>query len=353
MIVRIPYSLALAVASGAVAAAATPLARALAMRIGALDRPGPRRVHREPVPSLGGLAFVAAVLGVAWVARALPGPARALTGGPLVGLTFASIPILALGVVDDLRGVSAHAKLGVQICAALVLSLFGYGVTAITNPFGGTLSAHALNAPLTVAWVLLVTNAINLIDGLDGLAAGVVAVVSGTLWWVGHAHGDMYVMFLSAILVGATIGFLPFNFPTARVFMGDTGSQFLGLTLAALSLLENRKGTTTLTLLFPIVALGLPLIDSVTAFGRRVLAGRPVFHADSEHIHHRLLRLGWSPHAAVIALWLLSALLGLAAVMLEPLERRTAGWLAMLLALLLLVIFEVVKYFAAKRQASD
>jgi UDP-GlcNAc:undecaprenyl-phosphate GlcNAc-1-phosphate transferase len=351
--VRIPYSLALAVASGAVAAAATPLARALAVRIGALDRPGPRRVHREPVPSLGGLAFVAAVLGVAWVARALPGPARELTGGPLVGLTFASIPIIALGVVDDLRGVSAHAKLGVQICAALVLSLFGYGVTAITNPFGGTLFAHALNAPLTVAWVLLVTNAINLIDGLDGLAAGVVAVVSGTLWWVGHVHGDMYVMFLSAILVGATLGFLPFNFPSARVFMGDTGSQFLGLTVAALSLLENRKGTTTLTLLFPIVALGLPLIDSVTAFGRRVLAGRPVFHADSEHIHHRLLRLGWSPHAAVIALWLVSALLGLAAVMLEPLERRTAGWLAMLLALLLLVIFEVVKYFAAKRQAPD
>jgi UDP-GlcNAc:undecaprenyl-phosphate GlcNAc-1-phosphate transferase len=351
--VRIPYSLALAVASGAVAAAATPLARALAVRIGALDRPGPRRVHREPVPSLGGLAFVAAVLGVAWAARALPGPARELTGGPLVGLTFASIPILALGIVDDLRGVSAHAKLGVQICAALVLSLFGYGVTAITNPFGGTLFAHALNAPLTVAWVLLVTNAINLIDGLDGLAAGVVAVVSGTLWWVGHVHGDMYVMFLSAILVGATLGFLPFNFPSARVFMGDTGSQFLGLTVAALSLLENRKGTTTLTLLFPIVALGLPLIDSVTAFGRRVLAGRPVFHADSEHIHHRLLRLGWSPHAAVIALWLVSALLGLAAVMLEPLERRTAGWLAMLLALLLLVIFEVVKYFAAKRQAPD
>ncbi|MGH3055250.1 MAG: glycosyltransferase family 4 protein, partial [Gaiellaceae bacterium] len=245
--VRLPYSLALALASAAVAAAATPAARALAIRAGALDQPGPRRVHREPIPTLGGLAIVAAMLGVAWAARFLPGPARELGIGPLAGLTLAAIPILALGIVDDLGGVSPLSKLGVQACSALVLSLFGYGVTEITNPFGGTLAAHALSAPLTVAWVLLVTNAINLIDGLDGLAAGVVALVAGTLWWVGHAHGDLYVMFFSAILLGAALGFLPFNFPSARVFMGDTGSQFLGLTVAALSLLENRKGTTTLT----------------------------------------------------------------------------------------------------------
>jgi UDP-GlcNAc:undecaprenyl-phosphate GlcNAc-1-phosphate transferase len=346
---RLPYSLGLALASGAIAFVATPGARALAMRIGAIDQPGPRRVHREPVPTMGGIAIVAAVLGVAWLARFLPGPARDLSGAPLVGLSLAALPIVALGVVDDLAPVSPLSKLGVQACAALVLSLFGYGVSEITNPFGGTLVAHALSAPLTVAWVLLVTNAVNLIDGLDGLAAGVVTLVAATLWWVGHVHGDMYVMFFSAILVGATLGFLPFNYPSARVFMGDTGSQFLGLSVAALSLLENRKGTTTLTLLFPIVALGLPLIDSVTAFGRRVLAGRPVFHADSEHIHHRLLRLGLSPNAAVMLLWTMSALLGLAAVLLEPLPRRTAGWLAMLLALVVLVVFELVKYQAARR----
>ena len=177
--------------------------------------------------------------------------------------------------------------------------------------------------------------------------------MAATLWWVGHVHGDLYVMFFSAMLVGAALGFLRFNFPPARVFMGDTGSQFLGLTLAALSLLENRKGTTTLTLLFPLVALGLPLIDSVTAFGRRVLAGRPVFHGDSEHIHHRLLRLGLSPRSAVIALWSLSALFGVVAVLLEPLPRRTAGWLAMLLALVVLVVFEVVKYQAARRERRE
>lgn len=349
---RLPYSLGLTLAAAVVACAGTPLARAAAVRTGSLDRPGPRRVHREPVPTLGGLAIVAAVLGVAWAARLLPGPARALDLAPLVGLTLASLPIVALGIVDDVRGVPPLSKLGVQACAALALSLFGFRVAEITNPLGGTLVAHALSAPLTVAWVLLVTNAINLIDGLDGLAAGVVALVAATLWWVGHSHGDFYVMFFSAIVLGATLGFLPFNFPVARVFMGDTGSQFLGFTLAALALLENRKGTTALTLLFPIVALGLPLIDSATAFARRALAGQPVFRADREHIHHRLLTIGLSPRAAVLALWSLSAGLALAAVLLEPLPRRTAGGLAMVLALIVLAAFELVSLGAARRQRS-
>jgi len=345
----VPYSLSIALAACAVALIATPWVMRLAHGSGALDHPGPRRVHLEPVPTLGGLAIIAAVMVVAWVARVLPGPARELDAKPLIGFTLAAIPIIALGVVDDLRGASPLAKLCVQACAALVLSLFGYRVAEITNPLGGTLAAHALSAPLTIAWVLVVTNAINLIDGLDGLAAGVVAIAAGTLWWVGHAHGDFYVMFFSAILIGATLGFLRYNFPPARVFMGDTGSQFLGLTLAAVSLLENRKGTTALALLLPIVALGVPLLDSGTAFLRRMLAGRPVFHGDTEHIHHRLLRLGLSPRASVVLLWSLSAVLGLAAVLLEPLPRNTAGWLAMLIALAVLVAFEVIKYQAAKR----
>lgn len=347
-----PYSLSIALAAFLVALIATAGALRFARGSGALDHPGPRRLHREPVPTLGGLGIIAAVLGVAWAARALPGPARELDARPLLGFTLAAIPIIALGVVDDLRGASPLAKLGVQACAALVLSLFGYGVVEITNPLGGTLAPHALSAPLTIAWVLVVTNAINLIDGLDGLAAGVVAIVAATLWWVAHAHGDFYVMFFSAILIGATVGFLRHNFPPARVFMGDTGSQFLGFTLAAVSLLENRKGTTALALLFPIVALGVPLLDSGTAFLRRVMAGRPVFHGDTEHIHHRLLRLGLSQRAAVFLLWSLSAVLGLAAVLLEPLSRSTAGWLAMLIALAVLVAFEVIKYQAAKRAQS-
>ena len=338
-----PYSLTLALGTLAVTLLGTPLVMALARRFGALDQPGPRRVHHDAVPTLGGLALAAAVLGVAWVARVLPGPARALDPQPLLGLTLAALPILALGVRDDLAGVTPWVKLAVQACAAAVLVLFGYGIPHVTNPFGPAFALGWLSVPLTIAWVLVVVNAINLIDGLDGLASGVVLIAAGALWWVARTHGDFYVMFFAALLIGATLGFLRYNFPPARVFMGDTGSQFLGLTLAAVSLLENRKGTATVTLLFPLVAMGLPIADSMLAFGRRLLGGRPVFHADTGHIHHRLLRLGLSPRGAVISLWYLCGYLGAMAIVLEQLPRGYALFLVGVQGLGLLVAFEVLE----------
>ena len=313
----------------------TPLVIAASRRFKALDHPGPRRVHREPVPTLGGLALMLAVLGVAWAARMLPGPAAALDVRPLLGLTLASVLMVALGVVDDLRGVPPPAKLVVQAAAALVLVAFGYGVPVLSNPFDGRIDAGVWNVPLTVAWVLIVTNAINLIDGLDGLASGAVLIAAGTLWWVGRWHSDFYVMFISALLIGATAAFLRFNFPPARIFMGDTGSQFLGLTLAAVSLLENRKGTAAVTLLLPLVALAVPIADGVAAFARRLLRGRPVFNADIGHIHHRLLRLGLSPRAAVLALWGVCALCGAMAALLAALPRAASIPIAAALALVL------------------
>ncbi|HYM79845.1 MAG TPA: MraY family glycosyltransferase [Candidatus Limnocylindria bacterium] len=341
---RIPYSLLLALAAFALSLILTPLVRTLARRLGALDRPGPRRIHAEPVPTLGGLAFAAAVLAVVWGAYALPGPARLLEIRPIVGFTLATLPILALGVLDDLRGAPPWLKLAVQALASVILFQFGYGVPTITNPFDGPIETGALNLPLTVAWVLIVINAINLIDGLDGLAAGVVAIAAGTLWVVARTHADFYVMFLCAPLIGAMLGFLRYNFPPARIFMGDTGSHFLGLMLAAVSLLENRKGTATVTLLFPLVAMGVPIADGALAFVRRLLKGQPVFRADSEHVHHRLLRLGLSPRNAVLVLWYLSGYLGLLAVALSALPRSHAWLIVLLLALGLFFAFEVLEF---------
>jgi len=344
----VPYSLTLALSALAATLLLTPLVIAFARRTGAVDRPGPRRIHAEPVPTLGGLALAAAVLGVAWAARLLPGPARLLDPHALLGLTLASVPILALGAVDDLRGTRPWAKLGIQTCSALTLVLFGYGVPLITNPFGESFASGIMNAPLTVLWVLVVINATNLIDGLDGLASGAVLIASMSLWWVARTHGDFYVMFLSSLMAGATLGFLRYNFPPARVFMGDTGSHFLGLTLAAISLLENRKGTAAVTLLFPLVAMGLPIADSVLAFVRRAIRGTPVWHADSEHIHHRLLRLGLSPKNALFVLWYLCLYLGVMAVVLAAMPRQYAWMMLGLLALGLVFVFEVLEFIDRK-----
>ena len=345
-----PYSLQLALASVAVMLVCTPLAMRFAVRIGALAQPGERRIHSAPVPTLGGLAMIAAVLAVAWASRVLPGAAATLDSMPLLGLTLAALPVAALGVWDDTRGASPWTKLLVQSGAALVLVWFGFGIPLFTNPLTGeSVAAGAWNAPLTVLWVVAVINAINLIDGLDGLASGVVLIAAATLWWVGRTHFDFYVMFISSLLIGTTLGFLRFNFPPARVFMGDTGSQFLGLTLAAASLLENRKGTATVALLFPLVALGVPLVDSVLAFVRRASSGSHVFGGDADHIHHRLLRLGFSQRGVLLVLWGLCALCGLAAAALSAFPRGTVIASVAALAVLLFIVFQVIEYVDRRR----
>ena len=345
---RIPYSLILALATLALTLLGTPLVMRLARGLGALDHPGQRRVHREPIPTLGGLAMVVAVLGVAWAARLMPGPAQVLDLRPLIGITLAAFLIMVLGLVDDLRGARPWVKLVVQALVGTVLYGFGLGVPAISNPFGASIPSGPLNLPLTVAWVVLVMNAVNLIDGLDGLASGAVLISSLALWWVGRTHANFYVMFMSSLLIGTTLGFLRYNFPPARIFMGDTGSQFLGLMLAAVSLLENRKGTATVTLLFPLVAMAVPIADGVLAFLRRLVGRRPIFRADSEHVHHRLLRLGLSQKNAVLVLWFVCVYSGVMAVVLSALPSSYALLLAGGLAAGLFFAFEVLEFIDRK-----
>ena len=342
-----PTSLTLALATAALALLLTPLARALAVRWGAIDHPGPRRIHTQPMPRLGGLAIAAAVLIVAWAARLLLAPVMALEVRPLLGYTCAVLPILALGMADDRWNVSPWVKLAIQTCAAIALSLFGYGVPVLTNPFGPAIPLGWLNLPVTILWVLTVTNAVNNIDGLDGLASGVVIIACGALWAVARMHQDFYVMFFAALLIGACAGFLRWNFPPASVFMGDTGSQFLGFTLATLSLLENRKGTAALTLLLPLVALGLPLADTTLAFARRLLRRQHVFRGDASHIHHRVLQTGLSPRGALFALWALCACFGLAAVLLTALPRTDA---ALIIIVLGAVLFVTLEWLRARRK---
>ena len=351
---RIPYSLILFVVSALLTLALTPAVRALALGLGALDHPGPRRVHQSPVPKLGGLAMAISVLAVVWAAYLLPGPVGGVIDPrPLIGFSIAGLVILALGIYDDLRGAPPALKLIVQALAAVILTQFGLGIAQITLPFTGEIGTGVMSVPLTIGWILLVTNAINLIDGLDGLAAGTVLIASMTLWCVGRMHTDIYVLFLTAVLAGSALGFLRYNFPPARVFMGDTGSQFLGFALATISLVDNRKGAATITLLFPLVTMGVPILDGLLAFGRRALSGHSVFVADAGHIHHRLLRIGLSQRSAVLVLWYVGVYLGVMAVMISALPRAY-GWLVVaLLAMGIYLAIQALEFVDRRIQRVD
>ncbi len=330
---RIPYSVLLAGTAFVVTFALTPLVMAAARRLGVVDRPGPRRIHTAAIPTAGGLAMAVAVLAAAWGARLVSEAARTtLDVQPLIGITLAALIVLLLGVVDDIKALNPWWKIAGEVLAACVLYAYGLGIPLLTNPFGEAIETGIFDLPLTIIWVLVVVNAINLIDGIDGLATGAVFIAAVTLWFVGRTNGDFYVMFVASTMIGATFGFLRYNFPPARVFMGDTGSGFLGLLLAAVALLENRKGTAAITLLFPLVALAVPISDSVIAFVRRALGGQSVFHADSEHIHHRLLRIGLSHRHVVYVMWFLCAYCGVMAMVLATLPPGYAMLLAVFLA---------------------
>ena len=330
---RIPYSLVLAGAAFLIAFALTPLVMLVARRLGIVDRPGPRRIHTKPIPTAGGLAMAVAVLGVAWGARLFSSAARdTLEVRPFVGITLAAGIMILLGVIDDIKALNPWWKIAGEVAAACVLYAYGLGIPLLTNPFGDAIATGPFDLLLTIVWVLIVVNAINLIDGIDGLASGAVFIAAVTLWFVGRTNGDFYVMFIASTIIGATFGFLRYNFPPAKVFMGDTGSGFLGLLLAAVALLENRKGTAAITLLFPLVALLVPISDSVIAFVRRAIGGQSVFRADSDHIHHRLLRIGLSHRHVVYVMWFLCAYCGVMAVVLATLPPGYAMLLAVFLA---------------------
>lgn len=297
--------------------ALTPLARRLALRLGVLDLPKARGVHGSPQPLLGGLAIYLA-LSLALLAFY---PREEAWGVVLAGgLAF------LLGLWDDLRSLRPAWKLLGQAAVALVLYLVGVRISYVTHPFGGgMLYLGVLSLPLTVFWTVALMNAINLMDGLDGLAAGVSGIAGATLLFLAAQQGQPELaVFLSAALVGSLLGFLPYNFHPARIFMGDAGALTVGLFLAAVTVEGSLKSPAALALAVPALALGLPLFDTSLAIVRRLLAGQPVGQADREHLHHRLLEAGLSHREAVVILYLASAWLGVGAVAVS----RIQSWFA-------------------------
>lgn len=303
----------------------------LSPRLGWMDRPGPLKRHEGEVPTLGGISVALSFLAGLWLLAALRTPLWAETRA-LWGLTIGGGVILSLGIWDDLRGCKAAQKFLVQIAGALVLFGFGFRIERVTNPFSDAISLDFLGFPLTVLWVVGVTNAINLLDGVDGLAAGTVLIASGSLVLIGLRHGELLLAVPGALLAASLLGFLRFNLPPARIFLGDTGSLFLGFTLSALSLIQNRKGTVAATLLLPIVLMALPLVDTLLALFRRLLNRRHPFRGDMEHLHHRLLRLGLDPRQVLGICYGVSVCLGVVAYFLSILPKQYAMVLVLLLA---------------------
>ncbi len=327
-------------ASGA-AFALTPLVIAEARRAGALDYPGVQKIHAEPVPTLGGLGLVVAVLGTLWLLQAM---GHGIGLGQTLGLTLASLPVVAVGVWDDLRACDIPTKLGVHFLAGVILYGAGLRVSELTNPFGSAVPLGPFGPVVTILWVATLINALNLVDGLDGLAPGIGAIAALALCAVGFLRNERDVAVLALVLAGALVGFFPYNFPRARIFLGDVGSTFIGLVLATVSLLENRKATAAMTLLLPLVAIGLPVLDTVFAVVRRTARGRNPLRRDMGHLHHRLLRLGLSPPAAVG--WLLgaSAVFGGVAILLARLPKQAALLVTAGLGLVVLVALAALTF---------
>lgn len=273
-----------------------------------------RHLHRRPVPRLGGVAIfltVVGMVGAGLLTLRFIDPRAALSIRTTLAILGPATLIFLLGLYDDFRGLSAYLKFGAQALAGGLLYLEGIGIHSFTLFFGGAHVSDFLGLPLTIFWVLLITNAFNLIDGLDGLAAGAALFSTIVLLVVSLVSGDYLIAFLTVALAGALVGFLRFNFNPASIFLGDGGSLFIGFMLSAIGLVGSQKASTMVVVAIPVVCFGLPILDVSLAVVRRFLSGQPLFKGDREHIHHRLLRRGFSQRGAVLTLYGVSAVFGL------------------------------------------
>lgn len=316
----------------AISFAATPIVKTFAKEVGAIDVPkDKRRVHDHPIPRMGGLAiFLGFLLSVILFADIT---------NQVRGILFGAIIIVVMGAVDDVMNLNAWLKLAVQIAAAVVAVVSGIVINGVTNPVvfdaNAIWSFGYLAIPLTIIWIVGCTNAVNLIDGLDGLACGVSVISSLTMLVVALMVAEANVAIILAALAGGCIGFLPYNTNPAKLFMGDTGSQLLGYVLATVSVMGMFKYYAVVTFIVPVLAMAIPLSDTCFAFVRRILHGQSPFKADRGHFHHKLLDMGLSQKQAVAVLYCISAILGLSAVVLASniLSLRIAlGILAFLIA---------------------
>lgn len=307
----------------------TPIIRRFAIKFEAVDQPGRRRINRWPVPNLGGIAiylgFTAAVL--------LSSPPATDRTGILLGGSL----IMLIGVIDDIYELRPVIKFLGQILAATVLVFSGISIEFISNPFAESMIYLGVFAiPVTIIWIVGVTNTVNLIDGLDGLAAGVSIIAAITLFIVSLQEGQLITAILTAALAGSLLGFLKFNFHPARIFMGDGGAMMIGYILASVSIIGALKSAAAMTLFVPVLALGIPIFDTTFAIIRRIYYKKPISRADHGHLHHRLLALGWNHRQSVLIVYIMSIVLGSIAIVINGLNFQN-GMLLLIMSFIFLL----------------
>lgn len=326
-----------AAAAFAVSYIMTPPVKRFAEKVGAIDIPkDERRVHNHPIPRMGGLAiFLGFVLSLLLFVN---------MSTEVMGMLVGAVIIVVMGALDDIVSLNAWVKLAGQVLAAVVAIRCGIVFDAISNPnfFSPitTIPIGNLSIPLTLLWIVGCTNAVNLIDGLDGLAVGVSAISSLSMLVVALFVAEPNISVILAALTGACLGFMPYNLNPAKIFMGDVGSQLLGFVLATVSIMGLFKFHAIVSFLIPVLAMAVPLADTVFAFFRRIFHGQSPFHADKGHFHHRLLAMGLSQKQAVAVLYSISAILGLFAVLLAG-----KGALVRIICLVLAFIISLALWF--------
>jgi UDP-GlcNAc:undecaprenyl-phosphate/decaprenyl-phosphate GlcNAc-1-phosphate transferase len=322
----------------------TPIAKKIAFKCGAIDVPKDnRRMHKKPIARLGGLAIVLGFLvAIAYIVIDLsiqPYSYSFVDYRRWLGILLGIIIIFIIGLIDDINPLPAKLKLFFQIIAALLVSFTGTRIDVVTNPFSSdglsTLPIY-VSLPITIVWIIGITNAINLIDGLDGLAAGVSSIASLSLFIIAVINKQVETAIFTAALAGSSLGFLPFNFNPAKIFMGDTGSTFLGFTLSIVAIQGTVKGYAAIAIAVPLLVLGLPLFDTIITILRRILNKQPIMSADRRHIHHRLVDMGLSHKQSVVVLYTASSALGLCAVVLA-----NKGAISALILVIALSIFTI------------
>ncbi|MGC4377990.1 MraY family glycosyltransferase [Fictibacillus sp. Mic-4] len=311
----------------------TPFIIRIARLLNATDKPNHRKVHDKVMPRWGGIGIFAGVL----VGYFLSG----LYHIQLTGIIIGAVLILIIGVLDDKYTLSAKAKLLGQFCAAVIVASTGLNVDLITIPLIGQFQLGSLDFIATIVWIITITNIINLIDGLDGLAAGVSVIITSTIAFIAGTHGHMLIVAMSVILIGSTLGFLVYNFHPAKIFMGDAGSLFLGYSISIISLLGLYKSVTLFSFVVPIIILGVPVFDTLYAIVRRIANRKPIAAPDKGHLHHRLLKMGFSHQATVLMIYALSIIFSAAAVLFQA----TSLWGSITIVIALILMVEIIAEF--------